>query len=117
MSLRDQIANADDLFSERVEVPEWGMTITLKSPTVAARAKMLGRFVSADGTFSSDNLSEMYPALLIATCVDDDGVPLFTDADADLIRSKNGMVVERIATVALRLCGMTDDAVSTGKDD
>lgn len=113
MSLRDQIADADDLYSEEVDVPEWGVTLTLRTPTVAERARLISRF-TVNGTATTTDLAEMYPALLIATCVDpESGAALFTDADADLIRGKNGTVVESIATVALRLCGMGADAVPT----
>jgi len=112
MSLKDQIANADDLYNETVEVPEWGITLTLRTPTVQERTRMIQQFVGPEGLMPTENLAEMYPALLIATCIDPEtGSALFTKNDADLIRSKNGSVVERIATTAMRLCGLTDDAV------
>lgn len=118
MSLRDLIADADDLYSETLEVPEWGVTLTLRTPTVAERAKMVQRFVGEGKGEPNTDLNEMYPALLIATCVNPDtNEMLFTEADADLIRSKNGTVVERIATAALRLCGMSDDAVPLPNGD
>lgn len=108
----DSIVAADDLVTETVDVPEWGVTLTLRTPTLLERARMVARFV--DGDAPTTDLSEMYPALLIATCVDPDtGGPLFTEADADLIRSKNGTVVERVAQVALRMAGMSDDSVPT----
>lgn len=114
MSLRDQIAAADDLYTETLDVPEWGVTLTLRTPTLAERASMVKRFVNEDGSSKAADLSEMYPAIIVATCVDPDtGAPAFTEADADLIRSKNGATIERIATVALRLCGLSDDSVPT----
>lgn len=112
MSLKDQIANADDLYSEMLDVPEWGVTIAMRTPTVAERTAMVQKFVSPEGTPDLTNLAELYPALLIATCYDPaTNEALFTAADADLIRSKNGAVVERIAERALTLAGLTDDAV------
>lgn len=118
MSLRDQIAAAQDLETETVDVPEWDVTLTLRTPTLAERAAMVKRFVNEDGTARGNDLSEMYPALLIATCVDPEtGAPLFTDADADLIRSKSGTVIDRIAIVALRVAGMSGDAVPTPSVD
>lgn len=118
MSLRDLIANADDLYAETLEVPEWNITLTLRTPTVAERAAMIRRFVGQGNGEPNTDLNEMYPALLIATCVNPDtNEMLFTEADADLIRSKNGTVVERIAMVALRLCGMSDDAVPLPNGD
>ena len=114
MSLRDQIAKADDLSTEEVPVPEWDIVLTMRTPTLAERSTMIRRFVSESGESKSNDLSEMYPALLIATCVDPEtGAALFTDADADLLRSKNGNVVERLATTALRLAGMSADAIPT----
>lgn len=117
MSLKDQIANALDLSTEEVDVPEWGIVLTLRTPTLAERAAMIKRFVSDEGESKSADLSEMYPALLIATCVDPEtGAALFTDTDADLIRGKNGNVVERVATVAMRLAGMSANAIPTQSD-
>lgn len=114
MSLKDQIAAAEDLYTETLDVPEWDVTLTMRTPTLAERAGMVRRFVNEDGTSKSTDLAEMYPAIIIATCVDPDtGGPLFTSDDADLLRSKNGATIERIATVALRLCGLSDDAVPT----
>jgi len=118
MSLRDQIADAQDLYAETVEVPEWNVTIEMRTPTLAERSTMVRRFVKDDGSAAIDNLAEMFPALLIATCFDPEtGEALFTEADADLIRSKNGAVVERLAQVALRLAGLTGDAVPLRSDD
>lgn len=118
MSLRDQIAAAQDLDAETVDVPEWGVTLMLRTPTLAERAAMVRRFVNEDGSSRTSDLSEMYPALLIATCVDPEtGAPLFTEADADLIRSKSGTVVDRIALIALRIAGMSGDAVPTPSVD
>jgi hypothetical protein len=118
MSLRDQIANVDDLYSESVDIPEWNVTIEMRTPTLAERSAMVRRFVRDDGTAAIDNLGEMYPALLVATCYDPEtGVALFTESDFDLIRSKNGATVERLAQIALRLSGLTEDAVPLGSGD
>lgn len=114
MSLRDQIANADDLSTEEIPVPEWDIVLTMRTPTLAERAAMIRRFFNENGESKTTDLSEMYPALLIATCVDPaTGAALFTEADADLLRSKNGNVVERLATAAMRLAGMSADAIPT----
>ena len=114
MSLRDQIANADDLSTEEIPVPEWDIVLTMRTPTLAERATMIRRFFNENGETKTTDLSEMYPALLIATCIDPEtGAALFTQADADLLRSKNGNVVERVATVAMRLAGMSADAIPT----
>lgn len=118
MSLKDQIAAADDLYTETVDVPEWDVTLTLRTPTLAERGRMVARFLGPDGTAQSQDLAEMYPALLIATCVDPEtGAALFTETDSDLIKSKNGKVVERVAQVALRLAGMSDESVPLASGD
>jgi hypothetical protein len=112
MSLRDQIANADDLYAESVHVPEWDVTIEMRTPTLAERSTMVRRFVKDDGSAAIDNLGEMFPALLVATCFDPEtGEALFSESDFDLIRSKNGAIVERLAQIALRLAGLSGDAV------
>ncbi|CAB4169709.1 hypothetical protein UFOVP1305_40 [uncultured Caudovirales phage] len=118
MNLKDQIAEADDLLEEVVEVPEWGVTLLIRTPTLAARASMIKRFVNEDGTSNANDLGAMYPALLIATvCDPETGAALFTTNDSDLILSKNGAIVDRIAQIALRLSGMSGDAVPLASDD
>lgn len=114
-SLRDAILAADDLTSEILEIPEWGVTVEVRTPTAGDRARLFKIGTTADGTVDPELL---YPMLLVSTvCDPDTHESLFTLDDAEALNAKSGAVVERVANVAMRLSGMTPDAVDEGKGD
>lgn len=110
-TLRDQIFAADDLDRETVEVPEWGVTLEVRTPDGATRAK-IAKIVGAD----EPNVELVYPALLIPTLFDPDtGEQIFTVDDADAVNAKSGLVLERLSEVALRVSGVTQEALEAAK--
>lgn len=112
--LRRKIFAAMDISSEVLDVPEWGVKIKLRAPTVRARAELVRIWMRDE----SPDPQTVYPALLIATCVDPDtDAPLFTEADTDALLEKSGAVVERIVSEALKVAGMDANAVDRGKAD
>lgn len=115
MSLRDRILAADDIPSEMVTVPEWGLDVLVKGMTGADRASLLERAVNPDGAVS---FSRFYPEVVIATAHDPaTDARLFDEADRDLLMQKSGAALDRVAQAGLRLSGMTDEsAKAAGKD-
>jgi hypothetical protein len=108
MNLKDLIFSADDITKELVEVPEWGVTVEVRSMTAAERAKLGEGASKGDKT----DVGLMYAMTVIATVYDPTtGLPVFTDQDKEAILSKNGAVVERLATKALGSSGLTAEAV------
>lgn len=108
MNLKEAIFSADDITKELVEVPEWGVTVEVRSMTAAERAKLGEGASKGDKT----DVGLMYAMTVIATVYDPTtGLPVFTDQDKEAILSKNGAVVERLATKALGSSGLTDKAV------
>jgi len=109
MSLKETIFSADDITKELVEVPEWKVTVELRSMTAAERAK-LGE--SASQSSGKTDVGLMYALTVISSVYDPEtGLPVFTIADKEAILSKSGTVIERLATKALGYSGLTDDAV------
>jgi hypothetical protein len=115
VSIRDRILSAKDTHSEIVEIPEWGVTVELRSMSGAARAVLMQEAVQSEGNI---NMAKVYPDLIIQTCFDPEtGEPVFEANDRDLIMSKNGSILDRLAEVATRLSGFNDKAVDeAGKD-
>ena len=108
MNLRESIFSADDITKELVEVPEWGVSVEVRSMTAAERAKLGEGAANGDKT----DVGLMYALTVIATVYDPaTGLPVFTDQDRAAILSKNGAVVERLATKALGSSGLTEKAV------
>jgi hypothetical protein len=112
MSLRDSIFSADDITKELMEVPEWGVTVEIRSMTAAERAKLGEGATQGDKT----DVGLMYALTVIATVYDPEtGLPVFTENDKEAILSKSGAVIERLATKALGSSGLTDKAVETSQ--
>jgi len=114
-NLSNIIFAADDIESELVEVKQWGVTVLVKSLTARDRAKMIGGAVQNNGAFQ---LEEVLPDLVIASCYDPEtGERVFLESDRDALMAKSAAPIEQIATVAMRLSGMDEEAVDdAGKD-
>jgi hypothetical protein len=106
--LRKNIFDADDITKELLEVPEWGVTVEIRSMTAGQRATLTEGATSADKV----DVSNMYAKTVIATVFDPTtGLPVFTEQDREAILSKNGAVIERLATKALGSSGLGEKAV------
>ena len=106
-SLRDIILDAQDIATEQVVVPEWGVTVEVRGMSGLERARFMEEFSTDDGKL---DYARLYPSLLIKTLFDPSTAePVFTDADADFINTKSGQVLERIGRIATRLSGMSQD--------
>jgi len=107
-SLSDQIFAVDDIESEILEVKAWGVTIMVKSMTAKDRARMIGKSATASGQF---DLEQVLPDLVIHCTYDPEtGERVFLESDRDALMAKSAAAIEEIATVAMRLSGMGDDA-------
>jgi len=112
-TLRDAILNADDGTKELVDVPEWGVTVEVRSMTGVQRAKFLTASVGDDG---KPDFARTYPTLIIQTTFDPEtGDRVFEDADRDALNEKSAAATERIAKAALRVSGLAEDSVEAGK--
>lgn len=114
MSLRDKILKASDIAQEDVEVPEWDVTIRVMSPTGRERLRLIqGSMV--DGEV---DIEKMTAAVVIATATDPEtGEKIFTADDVDALLEKSGKAFERVSAAAMRVSGMNEDVVESGKDD
>jgi len=99
MLTREQILGASDRSSEDVEVPEWGGTVRVSAMSGAQR-----------DAFEASLLHNGKPdvrnahAKLAAVCiVDEDGKPLFSQADVEALGQKSAAALSRVVTAARRL--------------
>ena len=117
-NLAARILACDDLDSETVDVPEWGVTLKLVTPTGAERATIASAFSGVDEDDDEGRLALMYPALL-AMCAHDpeSGERVFTSDQIGALAAKNGAAVWRLGEICQRLAGMGADATDdAGKD-
>jgi hypothetical protein len=115
VSLRDQILAAVDIPSEKVKIPEWGVTIEVRGMTGAERTRIMDKAVDQQGGV---NLQFVYPEIVIATSFDDvTGEQIFKPADRDTLLTKSAVALDRLAQVGMRLSGFTQESADeAGKD-
>jgi len=115
VSLRDQILEADDIERSTVHVDQWGVDVEVRTMSAVQRSRMLQACTLGDGNIDLDRL---YPMLIIACVFDpDSGAPVFTDDDMQVLQEKSAASIEAVATVAMKMSGMTAKAVDDeGKD-
>lgn len=118
-SIRELVAEADDIEVIQHEVPEWGVTLELRAFSLQARSAFLdamGLGQHEDGVELEGAIGKMYPAMLIAACFDPEtGAAAFTEADRPMLLSKNGKVVDRLGDVIMQMNGMTEGAIDDAK--
>ena len=113
--MREKILSADDLESRLVDVPEWDVTVEMRTPSVRRRGELMAEYMR-DGEL---DYVRMYPALVIACAHDpEDHTTLFSTADIEPLTEKSAAAMERLGKVATELSGMGDvqGQVDEGKD-
>ena len=109
MSLRDQILSADDITSELVEVPAWGVTIEVRSMDGRSRTRLIKSAADAEGNVDVERL---YPEVVILCSHDPvTGERIFDENDREALLAKSAGALEIVAQAALRVSGMTPDAL------
>ena len=115
MSIRDQILAKQDIPSEMVDVPEWGVKVEVRGMTGAERTRIMDKATQNAGDV---NLQFVYPEIVIATAFDPEGgEQVFKPGDRDALLAKSATALDRIAAVGMRLSGFTaESADDMGKD-
>lgn len=115
MSIRDRIIEADDIETETIYVPQWDVTIEVRSMDGRARTRLLSSAAENEGRL---DLEQFYPEVVIRCAFDPEtGERIFGDDDVDLLLSKASAPLEMLAQAALRVSGMAGDSLdAAGKD-
>jgi hypothetical protein len=107
--LREQILNAKDIKSEKVNVDEWGVAVEVRGMTGKSRADLMNNSMKDNGKMDFEKL---YPELLISCTYDPDtGDRVFQQADRDALNNKSSGALEKVAKVAMKLSGLDPDDV------
>ena len=115
------IIKADDVYVERVDVPEWGghifvklMSGTEKEAYVDSVRQLVGVGKTASYKFI---LKGSGAKLVAATACDDNGKRIFRDEDVEALGRKSHKAMRRVIDAAGRLNGLSDDADDDAKND
>ncbi len=104
MLSRESILSLDDLPREKVEVPEWGGSVYVRTLTGTERDAFEQ---SMQGKKNKIDLENVRARFAVLTICDADGTRLFTHADAKELGSKSAAALDRVFAVAQRLNGFT----------
>ena len=102
------ILNADDLPRERVEVPEWGGAVFVRTLTGGERDTYEASMFEGPATDRRMKIDNIRARLVSLTVIDGEGERLFTsDEDVVELGKKSGRVLDRLFDVAQRLSGLS----------
>jgi len=108
-----QIFEAEDLLSERVEVPEWGGYVIVRTMSGSEKDRFqMATLTQHKGQIVTD-LRKMkhFRTRAVSLCAaNDKGERLFTDAQVEKLAKKSAVALDRVYTVASRLNGLAEDA-------
>lgn len=105
---RDAILSANDTPSEIVDVPEWGGSVRVMAMSGTERDKFEASLVGKGNKPNLDN----FRAKLAATCiVDENGERMFAEKDIAALGKKSAAALDRVASAAQRVSGMSQDDV------
>lgn len=115
MSLRDEILQSDDLPTEQHYVPEWGVTVYLRTMTGAQRDAFEASLYTTDKQGNRQaSFENMRARLLARVMVDEGGERLFDhrkDSEIVALGGKSAAALDRLFDRAQKLNGIGDEDV------
>jgi hypothetical protein len=111
---RDAILAADDLPYEDVAVPEWGGVVRVRGLSGKDRDAYLSSMaVIRGGQVVGQDTRNVSARLVLRCLTGEDGEPLFTQHDIDLLGAKSAAALGRVFEVAARLSGLDESDVKS----
>lgn len=111
MSIIDKIKQARDSESEQYDIPEWDVTVEIRSMSARQRANM-NNVIEEDGT--AGEKQELMWGYLLCACVFDpeSGDPVFNEDDMEwVLTDKSFAVVDRLTAKCLEVSSVNREAV------
>jgi len=107
---KDAIMSANDLPMERVNVPEWGGEVLIRTMTGADRDAFEAHLIGKEG-----RMENVRARLVALTLCDAHGKRLFVDSEIATLGKKSAKALDKLFSVAQRLNGIGADEVDTAK--
>lgn len=104
---KDQILAADDIELRKVNVPEWGGEVFVRTLTGQGRDRWeAGLEKSKKNGVFLDSI-QLRASLLVHCLVDENGVPLFEVSDVEELSRKSSKPISRLFDIAASMAGFT----------
>lgn len=111
--LRSKILAVSDIRTELVDVPEWGVSVEVRSMTARDRTRIMSEATKNDGVI---DIGFMYVETVLVSSYDPEtGMRIFNDDDRDAIMGKAASAIDRLASVGMRLSGIDQEAQDNTK--
>jgi hypothetical protein len=104
----EQILKAKDMKTELVHVPEWGGDVLVSVISGTKKDEYEMSLVDNKGKVNPKNIRAK---LLVASCVNEDGSPLFTRDHIVALGAKSAAAIDRVFSVAQRLNAVNEEDV------
>lgn len=113
---RETILKSQDIKIERVEVPEWGGEVCIRTINGFERGQLETLVMGVQA--KDKEAAKTFHIRIASLCLsDENGKRLFSDDDLEVLGQKSGEVLARLVDVALRVNGLTKAEVeSIGKN-
>jgi len=108
---KDQILTADDIKHQDVNVPEWGGTVRIAVMSAKARDAYEASTIKVVGKRIEPDMVNARAKLVAACAITEDGKQMFTPAEIEKLGAKSSTAIERLADVASRLNGLSNEAI------
>lgn len=107
---KEAILAADDLPREKVNVPEWGGEVLVRTMSGTDRDAFESSLLEQDG-----RMENVRARLVALTLCDSQGYRLFDDSEIAALGRKSARALDRVFSVAQRLNGIGVDQVDAAK--
>lgn len=106
---RDQILQAQDIRIEKVEVPEWGGEVYVKTLTGQERDQLEAALMEYDnkGQPKRLKLDRLRSTLAVLAICDESGQRLFTSGDIQTLAGKSSAALDRVVSKAQELAAIS----------
>lgn len=115
------LTNAKKLNTKELDVPEWGISVTIKELQGSERDRFESSTVKLDQKTGNlvPNLINARARLVAMCLVDDSGNRMFTDSESDILQlgSMSAKGLDRLYEACQDLSGLSDDDVEAAAEN
>ncbi len=113
--LSEKIRVVEDSSTEEYEIPEWDVTVEIRSITARSRARFVAEIANPDGTTNvndPDRIEGMWWHVISQSCYDPEtGELVFEEGDQEWLFERNARIINDLASVCMAASGLSETAV------